>query len=1238
MRKPGPIFFKISTLFLALVLILSVIPAGVFSALKAIKKAPLQVAVMADIHYYPQSLMGDKGDAWQKYCDSNARQDIQCKALLDAALYAAEVHADKNGCKYIFIPGDLTKDSEYAGHVELAARLEKFERETGIQVFVINGNHDINNSNATTFENNRAENTRATTPENFKSIYKNLGYDLAYHTYTPPAGKKAGMLTYSARLDGGYRLIAIDAGKYSSDSTSDGDNEHETGGSITPKLMDWILAEIADANRYGETVIGLTHHSVVPQFEIEPTVFQPFILDNWQKTAETLADAGMHYTFSGHMHVNNIASIISDNGETLYDCSTSSLTGYPNAFREVLFDNTGKSVKASFKTLDVDCEKQITAEGVAYKKPYKNSFSFGQTYGNDGLASFGADMAELFMTGIFEDIQAQGGLLAYLTGKGIDLAEIVDSALKGGVVIGNTEVFTTKNVMGFIEDLANQIDINYIDNPAKVMDIVYFVTHDLLSMQVSDYPCTNFIDTLGFGDPDKPGTLQDAAYSVIAHLYGGDEDISGDLFMADVLDFFKNRDGAKALYSTLIDVILNDLLEGEILANLDFNPGALFPKGSIGHIAGLVLTVIVDAIFAGNNSFGNIIESSLSILPEKYNSVQDILDYFTGEYLTQSQFDSIGYNISGMMSCLVIDEDPGFKKDNNMTLNYSGPVAVVPAVEDYRLPSQIAVTFGSETDSTRNISWFTKYSVTGSDIEMVPFSENPEFTGIPSTLDAQTVHTGTENVIRSYPGVDLGIAGFMNYDSPLIRHSIELTGLTPGTKYCYRVGDASKGWWSQTGIIETADNSDAFTFFHMTDPQAQNEPQYQAWAGVVDTAFKMHPESKFIMSTGDLTDCPANFKQWKWLLNTASSDLMSTALMPAAGNHEDEESALDQSFLLSDTPDQNRSSGVYYSYDYNNAHFIVLNTNDLSAKKALSDEQIAWLKQDAAASGAQWKIVALHKAVYSNGSHYDDKDVKAIRKQLSSLLPELGIDLVLQGHDHVYLRTDAMKNNKVIRSKTETVTYNGLDYKAKIEPQGSIYVISACAGVKYYPPKKNIKTDLLFPRAQSIVNVEQPVFSAIQIDGNKLYFDAYTVDSGKTNRIDSFAVEKADAAGSVSSGTEKLANVLTAPASAIKAAAVTQNKSANFNEINFTVASNVQDETEIPGETISASAEKTTADSTVMTSAESVTPQASENELLAKDIAVPQTGSKDYLIFAVVPTLLAAFVLLSQFKKRKAEM
>ena len=119
--------------------------------------------------------------------------------------------------------------------------------------------------------------------------------------------------------------------------------------------------------------------------------------------------------------------------------------------------------------------------------------------------------------------------------------------------------------------------------------------------------------------------------------------------------------------------------------------------------------------------------------------------------------------------------------------------------------------------------------------------------------------------------------------------------------------------------------------------------------------------------------------------------------------------------MLPNVPQQDTESGVYYSFDYNNVHVSVLNTEALNDDNALTDEQIAWLKKDVKKSvDADWHFVMFHKALYSHGSHYKDKDVIAMREQLGTLMPQLGIDVVLTGHDHVYLRTASLAGNEKV--------------------------------------------------------------------------------------------------------------------------------------------------------------------------------------------------------------------------------
>lgn len=1098
---------KSLALILSAILVFSVIPTAVLAA--DAENGNLTFGVMSDLHYYPRSLMGSSINEFIKVSKLSSSTSYLSEALLDAALAEYKIQAKEKGLKYIIVPGDLSRNGEYEALKALAEKLKAFEEETGVQVLVINGNHDINNANASRFSNGKFSSTRYTKPEEFRELFADFGYDLADSFYTPPSGEKAGQLSYAATLEGGYRLIAIDGGCYSSDSTSDGEEFGETRGAFSEGVQKWVLNETKKAKTKGLTVIGMTHFNLVEHYKNEDCTMQAFVIDDWQEISEKLANAGMHYAFTGHLHFHDISQLTSDEGETLTDCSTASLVNYPNYFRVVNMDNTSDGeITVNFNTYDCDRTKQISAYGTKYKKPYKYT-AFSLNYGGSDIADFADRYAEYFLKyTVCPDVKKAGGFYNYLNAL-VDIDSLLDSLLDN-TDLGKLDGITKSALKSFVMTVCSQLEKKYIDNPDYAVEVVDRIVRKLTAVQVSDYACTKFIKTLGFGSKYRPGNLGDAISSVLAYMYTGDEDRSNDVFLNDVIARFERGENAQVIFDTLVDIVLNDLLKDELLPALEIDPlkffGALSKDQKIDVLES-VFSSLDNAV--GSNTpkvnAGNIVTAVLALGIGDINSLEDLLHHFLDEYMTDSQMDTIAYEFYNYLYDFTTDSAPA---DLNTTIIYSGKKEVIPTVEDLRLPSGIAVTLGADASTSRNISWYTKVSVKETDIEIVPYSENPVFTGIPTSsgIKSKTVRTQ-----REYPGIDFGIFGILGFTFSVNRHEIEITGLKPGAKYCYRVGDASKKWWSDVGVIETSDNSDEFTFLHMSDSQAGIEKQYKVWGETVSSAYELYPNSAFIMHTGDQVDSGTNFKQWNWSLNCASSSIMNSALMPTAGNHEKTGSSVTNNFMLSNIPKQNLETGVYYSFDYNNAHFMVLNTNDVDDKEGLGKQQLEWLKKDAKASKKQWKIVALHKAVYSNGSHFDDDDVKALRTQLASLMPELDIDIVLQGHDHVYLRTDAMKNNEIVEYSTKTFVNNGSSYQTKIKADGTVYAIDGCAGVKYYQTKDASATDKEFPRAEKLANSDSPVFSAIQIKGDKLFFDAYKVEDGKNIKIDSFALSKSNA-------------------------------------------------------------------------------------------------------------------------------
>lgn len=1120
--KKRKLWLKVLSVVMATVLVAASVP---FFAVA--KESTIRFGVVSDIHLLADSLKNHESEEYRNFVKNSHKEYNEVNSLVNNALDGILRNAVEDGATYVLLPGDLTKDGEIESHRQLAEMLADFEEESGIPVYVIPGNHDINNSNAITYENGFEEPAEKTSPEQFREIYADFGYDEADSVFTPAQGNKGGMLSYTIDL-GDYKLIAIDSCIYSLDNGSEEEDEHETAGVIGDDLLEWIVDECEEAEENGQTVVAMQHHNLIPHMEIEEATFAPFVVKDWVRIADTYADAGMHYVFTGHLHSNDVASHVSDNGETVYDILTPTLTGFPNYYKIVDFTTNGDEITLDVETKEVDeYQNVISDDGTVHEKPFRLTYSYERTFGEGGIKDLLTGFVYPFITELFADISAEGGLSEYLVSKNLDLEKIIVDALgTNGLAIGDFEILTvSSNVMGFINDLLSQVDEAYVNDPEGTVAKIDVIIDKLLAFKVSDYPCTLNNEMLGYPLTGEGCTLGEFIPTVLLTYYQGNEDVSDLDYVNDVLAKFDSGVLFEELFNFLVDTILHDLLEDEILGTLEFNPGELFPDGTVLAVLGNVLQGITETLLGGDNSFTNLIASvlGLSIIPEEYGSLDDIYNTIAGEYLTFSQFEAWGHTASWMIGSFFYDTNT-VDGGQFATFTYSGPVEVEVTKDNYRAPSNIVVTLSEDSSTGINITWLTKYSITASDIELVPYSENPVFTGVPTT-DSR-VRASSKTVERSYPGADLGLPlPLMLYTTEYTQHVIELRNLTPGTKYCYRVGDAEKGWWSDAGVLETASGGDgAFTFFYVTDPQSQREDQYATFGNVIDTAVKTCPDGKFIVSAGDQVDMGVHMKHWHYLLNSTDK-LLNLPFMPTTGNHEDEGSVITNNFTLPNVPEQDLETGVFYSYDYNDAHFTVINANDDEDDK-LSDAQIGWLRNDISSSNAKWKIVLIHKAIYSNGSHYDDGDVVGMRSQLSALLPSLGVDLVLQGHDHVYLRTDVLNANAVVPTRTENVTYNSLDYEMKINPNGTVYSICGTSGVKVYKTKDVAATDKLFPRAEAIIDSEYPMFSSITVDGDRLYYNAYQVIDGEAVRVDSFAIENSDDASFSDNLNEKFNGVV----------------------------------------------------------------------------------------------------------------
>lgn len=1108
-------WLRLFSTVMALVIIIASLPL-----IANAEETTVHFGVFSDAHFFADSLKGDNRQAYKDFTIAKSKEYTENYSLVNNALDGILRNAEMDGADYLLIPGDMTKDGEYESHVALAKILEDWQAKTGIPVFVTNGNHDVNNSNACTFVNGVKEEGRKTTPEEFREIYKNLGFDKADAFFTPKGyskdydGIKGGMLSYAADLGDAYRLIVVDTSIYSVDNGAK-ETEHLTDGQVGDDLLKWVVAQANEATAKGKTPLVMQHHNLVPHMDIEEATFWAFVCWDWERIADTYADAGIHYVFTGHLHASDTSAYVSDNGEEITDILSPTLTGYPNYFRTMDITTDGKNTTLEMVNHDIDEYQPVVSEdGKEYPKPYKYTASMDQTFGND-IGDFAERTIGNLIYDYFGQIQEAGGIINFLTFMGIDVEKLlIDLIGTNGLAVGKANILTVSgNAMSFIRDLDSQIMANYVSDPKGTMDKLMSLIDKLLNMQVSSYPCTLNAELLGKEYyTGKPCTLGEYATSALLLYYGGDENCYGEPgyeYLEDTIKKFYTGENAELVFTTLIDVLLNDLIEDELLANLDFNVDALFPQGTAFFITAKLIQKIIETALGGNNSYLNLINSvlGLSVVPEGYNSINDILDtLLLKKYLTKSQYVAWGATMGWMIKSLIFDENPEKKGDNNITVTYSGKKPVEATQENYRLPSNVVMNLTDDNTTSVTITWATKYSITDTDIELIDYSANPQFSG--KATKSKNIVSSYESTHRSYPGANFGFIGFFDLSKEYIKHVITLKDLEPGKKYSYRVGSEKYGWWSEAGTITmSGGDKEAFTFIGITDPQAQCESQYETYAGVMKAATALYSDARFTVSSGDQVDLGTTSKQWSYFFNSTNT-FMNMPFMPATGNHEDDGAVLKENFTLPGVPKQDETTGTYYSYDYNGVHFTVLNTNDLDDDKDLSDAQINWLKEDIKGSNARWKVVILHKALYANGIYYKDKETVALRQQLSVLLPSLGVDLVLQGHNHVYTRTDVMKANCVVPCNTETVKYNGQEYKMKVNPNGTIYSIVNSSSVKEYTMANQKDCDKYYPTAECVVDNEYPMFAAITVDGDNLYYSAYQVKDGKAELADSFGIKK----------------------------------------------------------------------------------------------------------------------------------
>ena len=365
------------------------------------------------------------------------------------------------------------------------------------------------------------------------------------------------------------------------------------------------------------------------------------------------------------------------------------------------------------------------------------------------------------------------------------------------------------------------------------------------------------------------------------------------------------------------------------------------------------------------------------------------------------------------------------ESENNITVSGSS-MSAFAVVDENKVPRQLNVHVGEDASSQVNVTYTT---VTDT-----------------STVIALNKAGSTE--VKYVEGSSYqGLAG-------KYIHEIAVDGLEAFTEYEYTVGD---GFNEYSGTFKTglARNDDtAFTFAYLADTQVANATDAKALGATLAEVNRMNPD--FVYLAGDVTNTATSENQWQWLFNndgafpSGGEDMFANSLVAVTqGNHDNNEM-----YQHINAPEE--AGKIVYSFDYGVAKFIILNLEAARYSEDARTEQEAYLRKevtDAKANG-QWTIVGFHKSLYTGASHIVDSDIISARKFWSPIFAELDVDLVLQGHDHVYSRG-------FVTAQGENANPSRAEDGAILKPSGApLYMVGGHAGgLKWYSRKNYTVTE-----------------------------------------------------------------------------------------------------------------------------------------------------------------------------------
>lgn len=446
----------------------------------------------------------------------------------------------------------------------------------------------------------------------------------------------------------------------------------------------------------------------------------------------------------------------------------------------------------------------------------------------------------------------------------------------------------------------------------------------------------------------------------------------------------------------------------------------------------------------------------VSVAPQDASDELVISDYYPAEYniavLEEGAFTYHDW------SDLLLVEVPGSLRGQKMFTTVRGRAREAHVNGGFRTtpypssdePDQVMLTWSESSENSIDIQWRTDTTVTSG-----------------QALIWRAGSDGADTLVVDASAYRMQDRMLYN-DRYIHRFTARARGLSPGTKYAYKVGSDSLNVWSPVATFRTASGSPEFSFIWFGDTHC-----FPDSGNIVDLASG-HADAAFYTIAGDIVSTGLNRDDWDRFFRHSGTAFANKPLMPVPGNHDRQDGLGARMYYDLFSLPKNGPVGVdkesSYAFEYGDALFLMIDaTSDW-------DTHTPWIEEKLRHSTATWKFAIFHFPPYNFEEPYPD-----LQEQWVPLFDRYHVDMVIGGHVHYYMRSNPMNAGKVVGSYS----------------QGTVYVISISIPWKH---------DSITAEPYAVVQYPEGYFyQRIEINETSLKYTAYD-QHGKVR--DQFSIEK----------------------------------------------------------------------------------------------------------------------------------